>query len=107
MVDAAGNFGDLIHILYAIPQYVTVSRKEFNTVVIDIRDDTGRPVPFEFRKVVATLHFRRSRNPYFLSAWGNSFVAMIAERYTRIIIRGKAEERYPSSTVYARKEGMG
>ena len=29
-------------------QYVPVSKKEFNTVEIDIRDDTGRPVPFEF-----------------------------------------------------------
>ena len=48
----------LIHRLYATPQYVPVSRKEFNTVEIDIRDDTGRPVPFEFGKVVATLHFR-------------------------------------------------
>ena len=67
-VDAAGNFGDLIHRLYAMPQYVPLSRKEFNTVEIDIRDDTGRPVLFEFGKVVATLHFRRSRNSYFLSS---------------------------------------
>ena len=68
VVDAAGNFGDLIHRLYKTPQYVPVSRKEFNTVEIDIRDDTGRPVPFEFGKVVATLHFRRGRNSYFLSS---------------------------------------
>ena len=67
MVDAAGNFGDLIHRLYTTPQYVPVSKKEFNTLEIDIRDDTGRPVPVEFGKVVATLHFHRSRNPYFLS----------------------------------------
>ena len=58
MVDASGNFGDLIHRLYTTPQYVPVSRKEFNTVKIDIGDDIGRPVPFEFGKVVATLHFR-------------------------------------------------
>ena len=67
VVDAAENFGDLIHRLYTTPQYVPVSKKEFNILEIDIRDDTGRPVPFEFGKVVATLHFRRSRNPYFLS----------------------------------------
>ena len=42
VVDAAGNFGDLIHRLYTTPQYVPVSRKEFNTVEIDIMDDTGR-----------------------------------------------------------------
>ena len=67
VVDAAGNFGHLIHRLYRTPQYVLVSRKEFNTVKIDKRDDTARPVSFEFIKVVATLHLRRSRNPYFLS----------------------------------------
>ena len=68
VVDAAGNFGDLIHRLYTTPQYVPVSREEFNTVDIDMRDDTGRSVPFELGKVVATLHFRRSRNSYFLSS---------------------------------------
>ena len=67
VVDAAENFGDLIHRLYTSPQYVPVSKKEFKTVEIDIRDDTGRPVPFEFGKVVAKLHFCSSRNPYFLS----------------------------------------
>ena len=58
VVDAAGNVGDLIYRLYTTPQYGPVSRKEFNTVEIDIRDDTGSPVPFEFGKVVATLHYR-------------------------------------------------
>ena len=67
VVNAAGNFGDTIHRLYTTPQYVPVSRKEFNTVEIDRRDDTGRPVPFEFGKVITTLHFRRSGNKYFLS----------------------------------------
>ena len=66
-VDADGNFGDTIHRLYMSPQYVPVSKKEFNSVEIDIRDDTGRPVSFEFGKVITTLHFRRSGNKYFLS----------------------------------------
>ena len=67
VVDPAGNFGDLNHRLYTTPQYVPVSKKEFNTLEIDIRDDIGRPVSFDFGKVVAILHFRRTRNPYFLS----------------------------------------
>ena len=58
VIHAAGNFGDTIHRLYTTPQYVPVSKKEFNTVEIDIRDDTGRPVPFEFGKVIVTLHIR-------------------------------------------------
>ena len=60
VVDAAGNFGDLIHRLYTTPQYVPISTKEFNTLEIDIRNDTGRPVPFEFGKVVAILNFREA-----------------------------------------------
>ena len=66
VVDAAGNFEDTIHRLYTTPQYVPVSKKEFSTE-IDIRDDTGRPVPLEFGEAITTLHFRRSRNNYFLS----------------------------------------
>ena len=68
VVDVAGNFGDFIHRLYTTPQYVPVSRKEFNTVEIDIKDHNARPVLFEFGKVVVTLYFHRSRNPYFLSS---------------------------------------
>ena len=67
VVDASGSLDDLIHILYTTPQYVPFSKKEFNTLEIDIRADTGRPVPLKFGKVVATLHFRGSRNPYFFS----------------------------------------
>ena len=66
VVDAAENVGDTIHILCMTLQYVPGSKTEFNTVEIDIRDDTGRPVPFEFGKVITTLHFRRRRNKYFL-----------------------------------------
>ena len=32
---------------------------------------------------------------------------MTVERYTKTIIRDKAEERFPYSTVHARKEGTG
>ena len=67
LVDAVGNFENSIHRLYTTPRYVPFSKKEINTVKIDIRDDTGRPVLFEFGKVIATLHFRRSRTNYFLS----------------------------------------
>ena len=41
VVDAAGNFGDLVRRLYTTLQYGPVSRKEFNAVQTDIRDDTG------------------------------------------------------------------
>ena len=65
--DAAGNFGDLIHRLYTTPQYVPISKKEFNTVEIYIGDDTERPVPFVFGRVVMTLYLCISKDPYLLS----------------------------------------
>ena len=42
-------------------QYMPVMSREFEAVEIEIRDDTGRPVPFERGKVTMTLHLRRHR----------------------------------------------
>ena len=39
--------------------FMSLQRNNFNTVEIDIRDDVGEPVPFESRKVVVTLVFRK------------------------------------------------
>ena len=39
--------------------------KEFKTIDIDIRDDTGRRVPFERYKVTVTLHVRRRKPSFF------------------------------------------
>ena len=36
--------------------------KEFNAVKIDIRDDSGRPVPFEFGKTIVTLHLHKPQS---------------------------------------------
>ena len=40
-------------------QYIPIMSREFGTIETEIRDDTGRPVPFERGKVMVTLHFRR------------------------------------------------
>ena len=37
----------------------------FKLIEINIRDDTGRFVPFEYGKVTVTLHFRRRRAELF------------------------------------------
>ncbi len=44
--------------------YVPLVQCNFQTVEIDIRDDTGQPVPFENGRVVVTLHFRKKRETY-------------------------------------------
>jgi hypothetical protein len=41
-------------------QYCKTSKTRFDTIEIDIRDDTGRPVPFVDGRVTAILHFRKA-----------------------------------------------
>ena len=87
VVDAAGNFGDLICRFFTTPQYVPISRKEFNTVEIDIRDDAGRPEPFEFGKVVVTLHVWKQESVLFIvlrkQFWCDASRALYEDYYTR------------------------
>jgi hypothetical protein len=41
-------------------QYCKTAKSRFDTIEIDIRDDTGRPVPFDQGRVTAILHFRKT-----------------------------------------------
>lgn len=41
------------------PHYLPLSRQEFETIVIDLRDDTGTTTPFLFGTSCAKLHFRK------------------------------------------------
>ena len=41
--------------------YVPLLYSHFKSIEMDIRDDTGRRVPFEYGKVTVTLNFRRRR----------------------------------------------
>ena len=43
------------------PQYIPVSRKQFESIEVNIKRDTGDSVPFEFGRVLLTLHFRQSK----------------------------------------------
>lgn len=60
--NARGEYGRTIRDTFDRPFYVPVSRREFDTISIDIRDELGQPMPFDFGKSVATLHFRRINN---------------------------------------------
>jgi len=66
IVNVCGNSGESINRNYDKPQYVPLQKKNFESLEIDIRTDAGNPVPFEFGKVVVTLHFRLCKSPYFL-----------------------------------------
>lgn len=44
---------------FSPPIYIPLQRTEFNTIEIDIRTDTGKPVPFESGPLTVILHFKR------------------------------------------------
>ena len=56
-----GKDGERISRSFIRPQYLPVSRKQFESIEVNIKRDTGETVPFEFGRVLLTLHFRQSR----------------------------------------------
>ncbi len=66
IVNVRGSNGESIYRIYDKPLYVPLQKKNFESLEIDIRTDTGIPVPFEYGKVVVTLHFRLCKSSYFL-----------------------------------------
>ena len=61
IVPVEGKDGEGISKSFIRPQYLSVSRKQFETIEVNIKRDTGEFVPFEFGRVLLTLHFRQSR----------------------------------------------
>ena len=59
IVPITGRNGEMVTTRFDHVQYIPVMSREFGTIETEIRDDTGRPVPFERGKVTVTLHFRR------------------------------------------------
>ena len=64
-VQVEGKYGDTITKTYPNPLYTPVGIKNFETVEIDISDQTGRRVPFEYGHSVYTLHLRPNHSIYF------------------------------------------
>ena len=60
-----GRHGATVSDRFANILYVPLLYSHFKSIEIDIREDTGRIVPFEFGKVTVTLHFRRRRTGLF------------------------------------------
>ena len=65
IVPIEGKHGDLVSKGFDNVQYVSVLHKEFTTIEVDIRDDTGRSVPFERGRTTVTFHFRRRKSTLF------------------------------------------
>ena len=63
IVPVEGKSGQMVMKTYENIQYIPLIQKNFRTIEIDIKKDTGEIVPFELGKLVVTLHFRKQR-PY-------------------------------------------
>ena len=64
-VNVEGNPGEIINKTYDSPHYISLKQKLVDTIEIDIRGDTGQPIPFVSGKVIVKLHFRKRRSSYF------------------------------------------
>lgn len=62
-VPVTGAQGDVVYHSFQHVQYIPLANLNFDTIEIDIRDDTGKRVSFEGGRVVTTLHFRRKKTP--------------------------------------------
>ena len=60
-----GRHGATVSDRFTNIHYVPLLYSHFKSIEMDIRDDTGRRVPFEYGRVTVTLHFRRRRTGLF------------------------------------------
>ena len=65
IVPITGRHGEMVTARFDHVQYIPMLSREFGSIETEIRDDTGRPVPFERGKVTVTLHFRRCSSGLF------------------------------------------
>ena len=61
MVPVVGRFNETITNIYDDEQYVPVMQKTFDSIEININDDTGKLVNFLYGRTFVTLHFRKQR----------------------------------------------
>ncbi len=54
-----GDLGATAHKEFISPHYVGVLSNEFDTIEIELRNDFGKLIDFQFGKVIVKLHFRR------------------------------------------------
>ena len=61
-----GEHWNIVREIYDKPMYVPIQKEHFESVEIDMRSDFNEPVSLVNGKSSVTLHFRMSKNPYFL-----------------------------------------
>ena len=64
-IPISGRHGDRVSERFTNVHYIPLLRSNFHSIEVDIRDDMGRRVPFEYGRVTVTLHFRRRKTGLF------------------------------------------
>ena len=54
-----GQMGDFVHKEFIRPYYKPITQGYINSILIEIKDDTGQDLEFKTGKVICTLYFRR------------------------------------------------
>lgn len=53
------NYGSMKIRSFSPPRYIPLLRTSFQAITIDIRDEFGEPIPFEYGTLTVTLQFKR------------------------------------------------
>lgn len=61
IVNIDGKSGDTAHSIYDNVLYVPLHQKSFDSIEIDMRNDSGHSIPFQYGKSFVTLHFRKRK----------------------------------------------
>ena len=56
---STATLGTTIHKEFITPHYIGVLSNEFDTLEVEVRNDFGKLIDFQFGKIIAKLHFRR------------------------------------------------
>jgi hypothetical protein len=62
VVENDHKYGDYVNNIFTTPHYVPIKRNSFETIELQITDDTGSKVHFSSGKIIAKLHFRKIIN---------------------------------------------
>lgn len=54
-----GEMGDFVHKEFIRPYYKQLTKGYINSILMEVKDDTGEDIEFTLGKVICTLHFRR------------------------------------------------
>jgi hypothetical protein len=61
IISVAGRDGEMMTRAFDHIRYCPLAQRRFQDIQIDIRDDTGKVVPFERGRVVVTLYCRKKK----------------------------------------------